>query len=85
MLSVSSIFYPSSWLNVFIPLDVFRTIVHNNGIRNELEAWLAFLAFDDPKTIWEIRNAYPKFDALYQDMFEFRKTRVTALSSKVPR
>lgn len=58
---------------VFIPLDVFRTIVHNNGIRNELEAWLAFLAFDDPKTIWEIRNAYPKFDALYQDMFEFRK------------
>ena len=58
---------------IFIPLDVFRNIIHNNGIRNELEAWLAFLAFDDPETIWTIRNAYPQFDDMYQDMADFRK------------
>lgn len=58
---------------IYIPLDVFRDIVHNKGIRNELEAWLSFLAFDDPETIWKIRKAYPKFNSLYQDMVDFRK------------
>lgn len=58
---------------IYIPLDVFRDIVHNKGIRNELEAWLAFLAFDDPETIWKIQTMYPKFIPLYQDMVDFRK------------
>ncbi len=33
----------------FIPLDIFRKILHNKGIRNELEAWLAFLSVDEPE------------------------------------
>ena len=58
---------------IFIPLDVFRDIVHNKGIRNKLEAWLSFLAFDEPEMIWEIRKSYPQFDGMYQDMADFRK------------
>ena len=58
---------------IFIPLDVFRDIVHNKGIRNKLEAWLSFLAFDEPEMIWEIRKSYPQFDEMYQDMADFRK------------
>ena len=33
---------------VYIPLDVFRDIVHNKGIRNKLEAWLIFLLRRNP-------------------------------------
>lgn len=32
---------------VFIPLDNFRGILHNKGIRNKLDAWLTFLSVDE--------------------------------------
>ena len=36
---------------VFIPLDIFYRILHNKGIRNQLEAWLTFLSTDEPEMI----------------------------------
>ena len=33
---------------VFIPLDIFRGIYHNN-LRNKTEAWLTFLSTDEPE------------------------------------
>ena len=40
---------------VFIPLDIFYRILHNKGIRNQLEAWLTFLSTDEPEMIEKLR------------------------------
>ncbi len=40
----------------FIALDSFRAILQNKGIRNKLEAWLAFLSADDPEWIESKRS-----------------------------
>lgn len=58
---------------IYIPLDLFRKIHHNQGINSELEAWLAFLAYDDPEHIWELQERCPYFRELYQDLADFRK------------
>lgn len=57
---------------IYIPLDVFRKIHHNKHIETELEAWIGFLAYDDPEHIWEIQSRFPRFRELYADMAEFR-------------
>ena len=36
---------------IFIPLDIFRENVQNKGIKNKLDAWLAFLSMDEPEQI----------------------------------
>ena len=54
---------------VYIPLDVFRDIVHNKGIRNKLEAWLEFLSTDSPEEIAELVEAYPEFRKLYAEVY----------------
>lgn len=54
---------------VYIPLDVFRDIVHNKGIRNKLEAWLEFLSTDSPEEIAELAEAYPGFRKLYAEVY----------------
>ena len=54
---------------VYIPLDVFRDIVHNKGIRNKLEAWLEFLSTDSPEEIAELVEAYPGFRKLYAEVY----------------
>ena len=54
---------------VYIPLDVFRDIVHNKGIRNKLEAWLEFLSTDSPEEIAELVEAYPGFRRLYAEVY----------------
>lgn len=58
---------------IYIPLDVFRKIHHNQGINCELEAWLAFLAYDDPEHIWELQERFSYFRELYQELVDFRK------------
>lgn len=54
---------------IFIPLDIFQEIRHNNGIRNRLEAWLAFLSSDEPGTILSLLEDYPFFQKLYEELY----------------
>ena len=53
----------------FIPLDIFRKILHNKGIRNELEAWLAFLSVDEPEVIVKLIGEYPQFKRYYEEIY----------------
>lgn len=53
----------------FIPLDIFHKILHNNGIRDDLEAWLAFLSVDDPKIIAKLIQSYPRFIPMYEEVY----------------
>ena len=54
----------------YIPLDIFRKYVQNKGIRNKLEAWLAFLSFDEIEMILTIITQYPEFKELYSQLYE---------------
>lgn len=55
---------------VFIPLDIFKNILQNKGIRNKLEAWLTFLSVDEPETILKLITEYPQFDRCYEEIYE---------------
>lgn len=55
---------------VFISLDNFGGILHNNGIRNKLEAWLAFLSVDKPEMIERLIREYPQFKRYYKEIYE---------------
>ena len=53
---------------VFIPLDIFRGIYHNN-LRNKTEAWLTFLGTDEPEIIIELISQYPEFKEMYEEIY----------------
>lgn len=53
-----------------IPLDIFKKSFYNNGIRNQLEAWLAFLSFDQPEHIIRLISQYPEFRPVYQHIYD---------------
>ncbi len=53
----------------FIPLDIFRKNLHNKGISNKLDAWLAFLCMDDPEVIVQLITTYPEFKAMYEQVY----------------
>ena len=55
---------------VFIPLDLFRSKVQNKGIKNKMDAWLAFLSMDDPDMIIQLITEYPEFKVMYQQAYE---------------
>ena len=55
---------------VFIPLDIFHKNLHNKGITNDLDAWLAFLSMDDPETILELIHYHPDFKAMYSHLYD---------------
>ena len=57
---------------IFISLDIFHGILHNNGnrIRNKLEAWLAFLSMDEPEMIEKLIREYPQFQQYYKEIYE---------------
>lgn len=55
---------------MFIPLDSFRRILHNKGIRNKLDAWLTFLSVDDPEMIVELIRKYPQFRKYYEEIYQ---------------
>ena len=55
---------------VFISLDNFHGILHNNGIRNQLEAWLTFLSVDEPEMIEKLIREYPQFEKYYKEIYE---------------
>ena len=53
---------------VFIPLDIFRGIYHNN-LRNKTEAWLTFLSKDEPEIIIKLISQYPEFKEMYEEIY----------------
>ncbi len=55
---------------VFISLDNFHGILHNKGIRNQLEAWLTFLSVDEPEMIEKLIREYPQFEKYYKEIYE---------------
>nr|WP_296155041.1 PD-(D/E)XK nuclease family transposase [uncultured Blautia sp.] len=55
---------------VFVPLDLFRKNVQDKGIRNKLDAWLAFLSIDEPNMIVKLTEEYPEFKVMYQQVYE---------------
>lgn len=55
---------------VLLPLDIFRKILHNNGIRNKLDAWLTFLSVDEPETIVKLITEYPQFKKYYEEIYQ---------------
>lgn len=59
---------------IFVPLDIFKKIHHNENrtikIENRLDAWLAFLCMDDPEVIIEIIERYPDFKEMYEQVYE---------------
>ena len=59
---------------IFVPLDIFKKIQHNENrtikIENRLDAWLAFLCMDEPETIIEIIERYPDFKEMYEQVYE---------------
>lgn len=57
---------------VFVSLDNFRGILHNNGnsIRNKLEAWFVFLSMDEPEMIERLIREYPQFKKYYEGIYE---------------
>ena len=54
---------------VFLPLDNYRKILHNKGIRNHLEAWLCFLSVDEPEVIIKLIREYPQFKEYYEEIY----------------
>ena len=64
---------------VFIPLDIFHGIYHNDGKSNgknsanrcwnKTEAWLTFLSTDEPEIIIELISQYPEFKEMYEEIY----------------
>lgn len=52
-----------------LPLDIFRENMHNKGITDKLDAWLAFLSMDSPEVIVELIEKYPEFRAMYEHIY----------------
>ncbi|MCM1461028.1 MAG: hypothetical protein NC088_12955 [Bacteroides sp.] len=57
------------FLNIFIPLDIFKGKLYLKGIESKLDAWLSFLACDDPAIIAKLIGEYPEFKKLYEDAY----------------
>ena len=69
---------------ILIPLDIFKESMHNKNIENELDAWLSFMAFDELDRIIELIESYPKFKAMYEEVYEMCRNieRVMQMYSK---
>ena len=68
----------------FIALDIFRKNIYNKAIQSELEAWLTFLSVDDPEMIVELLKRYPRFQPMYEEIYEMCRSteRVMGMFSK---
>ena len=55
---------------VFVPLDNFLKSMHNKPVRTRLQAWLTFLASDDPDDIIALISAWPEFKAMYEQIYK---------------
>ena len=61
-----------------------KKILQNRGIKNRLDAWLAFLALDEPEWIEAVIEAYPEFRSMYEEVYEMCRNleRVMEMYSK---
>ena len=50
---------------IFIPIDIFRDRLHNEGIKDDFDAWLTFLGCDDIEYISTLIEKYPDFKPMY--------------------
>jgi hypothetical protein len=57
---------------MYISLDTFRNVVHNE-IDNLLHAWLTFFSAQDAPAVLKLVEKYPDFLPLYQEIAAFRK------------
>ena len=55
---------------VMIPLDIFYKNMQNKSIETLLEAWLIFLASDNPERIVELITKYPEFKPMYETLYQ---------------
>ena len=55
---------------IFIPIDIFRDRLHNEGIKDDFDAWLTFLGCDDIEYISTLIEKYPDFKPMYQDLYD---------------
>ena len=53
-----------------VPLDNFRGILHNKGIKDKLDAWLTFLSVDEPEMIVKLIREYPQFKKYYEEIYQ---------------
>lgn len=44
--------------------------MHNKVITNELDAWLAIMAYDEPERIMELAETYPECRAVYEEIYD---------------
>ncbi len=54
---------------IMIPLDIFRSKMHNKAIETPLEAWLTFLSEENPERIAELIESFPEFKAMYETLY----------------
>ncbi len=55
---------------MFVPLDIFKDKMHNDGITCKLDAWLAFLSCDSPEDIIQVISRYPEFMPMYEHIYD---------------
>ena len=60
---------------IFVSIDNFKNIHKNKDIdiETELDAWLAFLSFDEPEMIAKLIKFYPEFTSMYKDIYNLCK------------
>ena len=54
---------------IFIPLDIFKRVCQNEGIKGKMEAWLPFLSSDEPEDIVRLITDYPEFKMIYDEVY----------------
>lgn len=54
---------------IFIPLDIFKRVRQNEGIKGKMEAWLTFLSSDEPEDIVRLITDYPEFKMIYDEVY----------------
>ena len=55
---------------IMIPLDIFRSKMHNKTIKTVFEAWLTFLSEDDPEKVIQLIERYPEFKPMYETLYQ---------------
>lgn len=55
---------------IMIPLDIFHENMDNKIIETPLEAWLTFMACDEPERIIELIARFPEFKPMYETLYQ---------------
>ena len=60
---------PLFYSKIVRPLDIFKRVRQNEGIKGKLEAWLTFLSSDEPEDIVRLITDYPEFKVIYDEVY----------------